>query len=79
MISDELWRERKIELISIIGLLQKCQYSFKWNSPFNPVRLLVALLVGPSVCHNFQKGREVTLPFSYRGTCYLLKGFFSIS
>ena len=26
--------------------------------------------VGRSVCHNFQSGREVTLPCSYRGTCF---------
>ena len=26
--------------------------------------------VGQSVSHNFQKGREVTLPCSYRSTCF---------
>ena len=29
--------------------------------------------VGWSVCHNFLKGREVTLPCSNRNTCYLLR------
>ena len=32
------------------------------------VRLLVGRSIGPLVCHNFLKGREVA--FSYRSTCY---------
>ena len=36
----------------------------------NPyVRLLVGWLVGRMVCHNVPKGREPTLPCSYRSTC----------
>ena len=31
----------------------------------------IRLLVGRSVCHNLLKGREVTLPCSYRSGCYI--------
>ena len=52
--------------------LNRCYW--KCNFPMTPhVRLLVGWLVGRSVgrsvCHNFLKGREVTLPCSYRSTC----------
>ena len=52
----------------------------KCNFPMIPsVRLsvcwllgwLIGPLVGMSVCHNFLTGREVTLPCSYRSTCFL--------
>ena len=33
----------------------------------------ISLSVGWSVCHNFLEGREVTLPCSYRNTCFANK------
>ena len=36
----------------------------QWHFPFGQVLR--------SVCHNFLKGREVTLPRSYRSTCFIL-------
>ena len=39
-----------------------------------PSRMLVRRLVGWLVCHNFLKGRDVTLPCSYRTTCFSLCG-----
>ena len=53
----------------------------KCNFPMTPpVRPLVGQSVGwavskfvdRSVCHNFLKGREVTLPCYYRGTFYIV-------
>ena len=32
----------------------------------------VGRLISRSVCHNFRKGRKVTLPCSYRSTCFSL-------
>ena len=39
-------------------------------------RLAVCRLIGWSICQNFRKRQEVTLPCSYWSTCYLmLTGF----
>ena len=38
---------------------------------FTPVCPSIGWLVGQSVCHNFLKGQEVSLPCSYRSTCLI--------
>ena len=55
------WGFRRCQPQKIFGIIGSV------TSPW-PVRS-VGRLVGWSVCHNFLKGREDTLPSSYRGTC----------
>ena len=54
----------KLQVLMFVIILSD---NWKFNLPMAPyVLLFVGRLV--SVCHNFPKGREVTLPLSYRST-----------
>ena len=63
------------ELITTLRLTQSAHFqTWKCNIPMNPHGHLGRSV---SVCHNFLKEREVTLPCSYRSTClnpYTLSG-----
>ena len=64
--------------VYLVNKLSLDRYYWKWDFPMTlSVRpSVVRRTVGLSVCHHFLNGREVSLPCSYRSTCFCLMHFF---
>ena len=71
-VTGHMWLSTVINTSAFSGISsyyqEECSYR-KCNFPMTPN---VRELVGRPVCQYFLKGREVTLPCSYRSTCFCL-------